>query len=194
MDIKDIFKFIGLIIGGIVTLTGLIGGIWSLYDRWCNRKPDLMLFTPYYFTCKDATTHQPCLMILARISNSSKQNAFLYLETMGIEIFSKGKWHKLLRLETDRDTPLITDFIDSEKVRFGVNDVKYLNRFGELMVSYDKPISGYIPATHKDGSLFDKIDRIRISIKDSHFRLYRLEVDLKEQRIKHDPDYHSEAL
>lgn len=190
----DLLKFIGSVVAGGAVLIGVIGGIWSLWDRWRNRKPNLTLFAPYHFSCRDAKTSWPILMILARISNSSKQNAFLYLETMGIEVYSKGKWHKLQRLEIDQKTPLETDFSESEKVRFGLNDVKYLNRFGDTIVSYDKPLCGYIPAARENEAVFNEIDKIRINIKDCRFKLYKLEVDLKEQRKRHDPTYRHEGL
>ena len=191
-NIADIVHVIGSIIGGTVILSGLIGGIWSLCDKWRDRKPRLILFVPHYFTCEDAQSRTPCLMLLARISNSSKQSTFLYLETLGVEIYSEGTWLKLQRLETDQKTSLITDFSDAEKVRFGLNDVKYLNRFGESLVTDNKPVSGYIAAARTDEAVFGQIDKVRISVKDCLLRSYRLEVDLEKQRREHDPTYRAQ--
>jgi len=185
MELKSIIS----IFTHIAVIVGVIGGIWSLWDRWDNRTPNLSLFNPYNFSCNEAKTNRPVLMILVMISNSSKQNAFLYLMTMDIEGYSGEKWHKLQILDTDSTTPLETDLSDSDKVRFGVNDVKYLYKFGDCIVRYDKPLIGYIPVTHKNESVLQKIQKLRINVKGCNFNLYKLEVDLKEQRKKHDPSY-----
>lgn len=193
MKIVDMVKSIWNILAGKkilakgLVLLGVIGGIWSLYDRF--DKPTLTLFAPYTITCRDAKLNQPCLLILAMISNSSKQNTFLYLMTMDIEGYSGGKWHKLQYLDTDSTTPLETDLSDSDKVKFGVNDIKYLYKFGDCIVRYDKPLIGYIPVSHENESVLKNIDKLRINIKDCQFRLHTLEVDFKEQRRKHDPTY-----
>lgn len=192
MKILDRIKFVGSILAAVTIIIGVIGGIWSLFDKWENRRPNLSLFAPYTFTCRDAKSNRPHLFILAMISNSSKQNAFLYLMTMDIEGYSGEKWHKLQRADTDSATPLETDLSDSDKVRFGVNDVKYLNKFGDCIVRYDKPLTGYIPVNHENESVLKGIEKLRINVKDCQFRLYTLEVDLKEQRRKHDPTYQPE--
>lgn len=188
-QVISLFKSIGAVGVTIAVVVGVIGGIWSLWDRIINRKPILKLFTPYYFSCKDGVSMQPVLMILVRISNSSQKSAFLYLETMSIEVMSNGKWYKTKRLNTEQTTPLKTDFSEAEKVRFGINDVKYLNRFGCTVVSYDNPLSGYVPVAHEEESVLTNIDKIRIKVTDCHFKSYEMEVDLKEQQRNYDPDY-----
>ena len=81
-----LLKLVGQIVGGIILVTGLIGGIWSLWDRWEDRKPRLELFVPEQYTGTDTGANQRFLAILVRISNSSTKNAYLCPETMAVKV------------------------------------------------------------------------------------------------------------
>jgi hypothetical protein len=177
-------SLIGLI-GGLV---GALSGLLALWDRWKNRKPRFILFAPYNFTGQDAETRRRVLFVYLRIANLSKNRAFLYLETMSVEIKSSGKWHKAVVGNTDSKTPFETDFPEFDKVRFGLHDVKFINRFDETIVDCDAPLCGYIPLIYKDEDIIHP-EGIRIKVKDCHLKSYTMEVDFAEQQRKHDPDY-----
>lgn len=173
------------IIGGFI---GAISGLLALWDRWKNRKPRLYLLAPYNFSCNDAFTKRPIRLFYIRIANSSKKPAFLYIETMSIEVNSSGIWHKMEILKTDSKTPLETDFSESQKVCFGLRDMKYINRFDETVVDYDSPLCGLVPLAFQSNTIH-KIEKIKMKIKDCHLNSYTMVVDLANQQRKHDPDY-----
>ena len=189
-----LIKVGGSVLGAVVILTGSIGGIWSLYDRYKNRRPNLNLFVPENFTGEDRVSKQLFLHILVLISNDSKRNAYLLPFTMSIEIMSDGKWNKIQIGWIGKKKHLETDFDERQKIIHGIDEVEILRRFESPVISYDNPLTRYISITHKNSSILKSIDGVRLKIRDCHFKLYVLSCDLKEQRKKYDPDYLPEGL
>jgi len=175
------------LLGGLAGIISLIVTMWAL---WMNRSPSLHLFAPHYFVGLDAKSRVPVLNVLLRISNASERSAFLYLETMSVEMDYDGKWVQMLRLETDPDKPIQTDFSDSKALTFGLKHCRYLPRFGNPVISRDNPLSGFI-ALAGDSSIKDLKWplRMRLKVFDCHFVKHVLEVNFTTQRERFDPDY-----
>jgi len=152
-------------------------------------EPKLNLFIPHYFTAIDGVTKLPVLLMFVRISNDTKSTAVLYPETMSIEVRNKGTWYRAQILETDNTTPLKTDFDESKKVAMGLTDARYLNLHGENKVTYDNPISGWVPVTFENRTISGDIDTIKVNVEDCHSKKFQMQVNLREQRKEHDPSY-----
>ncbi|GEM_PF-5397092 len=73
--------FIG-VIGGII---GIITGLWTLFDRLKNSKPQIKIFIPFSFKSNDAITHDYLLHLYIRFSNLTQVPAFIFLETLEVE-------------------------------------------------------------------------------------------------------------
>lgn len=181
-------KKIVIVIGFLGAIIALTNGLYTIYAVVKNRKPELKAFIPYNFTgYADADKPKPILGLLVRIANERRNSAYLYLETMSIDIKYNNTWHTTEILMTDSKTPFKPQFDEtSEYIRFGVNDVGYLNRFADNRITYDKPITGYIIVTYTDREALKGFDKVRVRVRDSHMRLHDMIVDLGKQ-LKYDP-------
>ncbi len=171
--------------------TGIIGGIaglMALYDRWCDRKPQLRIFAPYNFTGIDAQTENPVLSIFLRISNSSRASAFLYLETMSVELFYDGSWVRTKRLDPKPGALASTDLPEEQQVAFGITEAPFLTKFGATLVTIDNPLCGYVVVSHSDRRILSGFSRIRVAVNDCHLHNHCVTIDLQEQKRKHDPN------
>ena len=179
-NLKDFSILIGVILG----LIGIAGGYLTLIDKWKNRKPKLNLFVPYNWSGVDTGANKRFLNLYLRISNSSNKSAFLYLETLYVEVKINGKWFPTEFFEVELKG---TDFPEAEKERFGIGKVEFLKRFNENVVTYDKPLCGYISVTCNKDSIFESsIEAIKVEVYDCHERRYILHVDLNKQ-LEKDP-------
>jgi len=168
-------------VGGII---GIVGGWWSLCDKYKNREPRLSLFVPYNWSGIDTGAQKRYCFLFIRISNSSSKSAYLYLETMSVYLKIDDKWYCTLRRDEEVKE---TDFPESLKKRFGLEKANYLNRFEDNVITYDKPLCGYITVEHRNDSIFErKIQEVKIKVYDCHGKLYTLKTDLEEQ-LKKDP-------
>ncbi len=176
----DISTIIG-ICGGII---GLIGGCISIYEIWKNRKPKLKLFAPFYWFGQD-TKATSTLSILIRISNASKKSAFLYFETISVEIKKDDIWAKGKVLTVMSDT-IICDLPNETQVLYGINKVAYLNSFTDAIIEHNNPLTKYIAIGGLDKEYLLKPEGIRIIVEDCHHKIYTLKVDdFVKQKIKH---------
>lgn len=171
------------IVGGIV---GAVAGVLALWDRWKHRHPRLLLFAPYSFSGVDIGNGRKCLNVLCRLSNSSQKAAFIYLETMKVELAKAGNWHVVQRVDFPKGQTPKTDFSSSEKIHFGVDDVPYFSRFGTSVISRDNPFSGYLCVISDQEDILQNPTKLRISIRDCHFKEHIVKVDFAEQK-KQDP-------
>ena len=149
----------------------------------------LRIFASLQF-CFDVGAKKRFLAMLTRISNLSQKNAYLLSETLSVEIEKGGRWYKTEIAWVPNKEYITTDFTETQKVIFGVEEIKLLKRFEAPIITYDQPLTRYIVVTHKDEDILEHIDAVRIQIRDCHKKLYKMEVNLKEQRKKYDPDYH----
>lgn len=175
--------------------TGLLGGIAGvvslvivLTDLWINRKPDLELFAPFAFHARYTDSGPVGLHVFVRISNSSRKDAFVYLETLAAEIKSKGNWYKAQLPITDPDKPIVVpNFTEFTVDRFGLKWARYFNRFKDNVITMEHPLSGYIAITHGDSNIMTNAEAIRLSFRDCHMHQYSLEANFEEQRERYGP-------
>ncbi len=166
----------------IGAVTGLSAFALTLYKHFYNRKPRLRLFAPWLFTCSSSpqTIEPNQLRVLVRISNLSSRIAFLYFETMDIQLIKNGRSTKALLLEQSTEFAT-TDFGLRDKVLWGTDSVRLISRFDELSIPYDSPLVGYICLTTEDKELLINPDKIKFEVRDCHWNKHILEVDFKEQ-------------
>lgn len=167
--------------GGII---GLIGGCISIYEIWTNRKPKLQLFAPFYWQGQD-TKAGLTLSILIRISNSTKKSAFLYFETISVEIKKNDIWVKGKVLTVMSDT-ITCDLPIETQVLYGINKVAYLNSFTDAIIERNNPLTKYIAIGGLDKEYLLNPEGVRIIVEDCHHKKYTLKVeDFVIQKIKH---------
>jgi hypothetical protein len=185
----DSLGFYTAVIGGITGIVGGIAGALSLHDRWKHRKPALELFAPYFYRACDSETGRLAFNVLIRISNSSKRTAYLYPETMCVQLRSDWTWSDVQVLHVLRETAE-TDFNEPQDAHFGTQDVPYLRRFEMTAISQDTPLTRYICLSSDNEYLLTHPKGIRIEIHDCHLRKHVLLIDdFEEQRIKYDPTF-----
>ena len=176
------------IIGGTAGIIGCIAGLLALYDRFWHRKPRLSIFAPYHFSGRDAVSGQPIYAIFLRIANNAKESAFLYLETMAVEIYSGNQWHKARRLEIEPSIKEITtDLPEHQQVTFGLAEAPFLSKFGSTLITFEQPLCGYIVVGYPDLKVLRGISKIKISVEDCHSHLHSTIIDLRRQSLR-DPD------
>jgi hypothetical protein len=163
---------------------GILGGLLSLRDRWQNRKPHLQLFAPYLFWGTDVANKRRFLFLYLRIANSSQKNAYLYLETMSVMLKINGIWYRTYFSDQEIKR---TDFSDAEKLHFGIGKARVINRFEDNIITFDKPLCGYVILGHANDAIFDgAIEKVKIEVEDCHHEKSALYADLEEQ-LKKDP-------
>ena len=178
------------IVSNIGVIVALSLGAIQVVEWWNNRNPKLQLFVPEYYTGTDVGANERFLAILVRISNLSQKNAYLLPETMAVKIKSDGKWHTTKIPWIPNKEYIETDLTESQKVIIGTNEVKLLKRFESPVITYDNPLTRYIPLYCDDANVLEKVEGIKIYVEDSHHKPHIMEVgSLTEQRNKHDPDY-----
>ena len=174
-------------IANISFWTGLIGGLAglvALIDRWRDRRPHLHLFAPYYFSCFPSSTPlsgTSICNIFVRISNTSKCAAYLYLETLSVDLKKDGIFHKTKRLDVEFGANVATDFSQPEKIRLGIGRVPWLSRFDDTTITREKPLSGYVAVTTNDDAVVRDPEGIRLCIRDCQMKEHVMEVDLRKQ-------------
>jgi hypothetical protein len=165
-----------------------VAGI-QIYEWYKNRQPKLELFIPQYSTGRDPNSNTIVLNMLVRISNSRVKNAYLFPETMSVEVKNNGTWYKT-QIEWIPNITYLTfaDITPHQQTIWGMNEVPVLKRFENPVIKYDNPLSRYITVTHKKSeSVLKNPSDIRIKVRDCHMQLYTMEVDLSKQK-KYDPD------
>jgi hypothetical protein len=183
MKFKRIRNF-AVIIGVIVGFFGVIGGLLSLHDRWANRCPDLELFTPYNWSGIDIGNQKRFLCLYLRISNNSQRSAYLYLETMSVMVKINGNWYQTYFIDEEVKE---TDLPEAGKQRLGLGRAHFLNRFEDNVITFDKPLCGYIIVGYDNDSIFNgSLEEVKIEVEDCHEKKYILYTDLAEQ-LKRDP-------
>lgn len=182
----DLKKF-ALLVGIIAGLVGVVGGWITLYDKWRNRKPKLSLWVPYNWTGEDIGAQKRFLALYLRISNTSNKEAYLYLETMSVSLKIKNNWYRVYLSDLPYEGIKETDFPERELRHFGIGKVKFLNRFEDNIVTFEKPLCGYVVVGYKDDSIFNEsIDMIRLEVEDCHRKKHILYTDLEKQ-LESDP-------
>ncbi len=171
------------------SIAALILTVTQLCDWWENREPKLKLFVPYTFTGRSTLNDTLALLILARISNSHAKNAYLFPETMSVQVRSNNIWYITPLAWVTGGDFLVSDLPKNEEVSSGVNEIPILKRFENPIITYDNPLSRYIAVTHENESVLKNITDIRIEVEDCHKKLYEMEVNLVEQQRVHDPNY-----
>lgn len=163
---------IGGIIGGII---GIITGLWTLFDRLKNSKPQIKIFIPFSFKSNDAITHDYLLHLYIRFSNLTQVPAFIFLETLEVELYSdeSKKWHKAQRL-TLINEKITTDFSKEMEKMLGVNIAKTLSVFDETLIMFNKPLSGYLTFKVENR----KYSKIKGTVKDSRHKRLKIKSDL----------------
>lgn len=171
--------------------TGFLGGLagllvlgLELFRLWRDRKPRLRLFTPDWFVGFDAVHKKPVLNVLLRISNSSSRIAFLYLETMQVEIQILREWKQREVLETSHVEKISTDFPKEKGAALGLSHIGYLNRWKAPAVSSEAPLSGYVAMDYDAGWKACDLSGIRINVEDCHRRKHRLSAKLGKEENK----------
>ncbi len=175
----DIANWVGLI-GGI---SGLVALGLQLYELQKNRKPQLKLFIPYHFTGTQHETKYRTLFLLLRISNSTNADAFLYLETLRVELLYKGIWYQVTTLDIGEE--IQTDFPEVIQHLSGVKYVKGFNKFKSPAISRNNPFSTYLPVTFPDMAVIENAEEVRITVKDCHLEKYTLQSKI----ILNDPQH-----
>ena len=99
------------LIGGTI---GTVAGVLALIDRWRDRHPRLHLFAPHNFYCKMPSSGTEIWNILVRFSNTSRCAAYLYIETLAVDIKRHGRFHKARTLISEFGAEVQTDFSESE--------------------------------------------------------------------------------
>lgn len=179
-DLKSLAGLVAL----ILSILGIIGGLLSLYDKWENRKPNLELFVPYNWSGVDTSNQKSFLCLYLRIANTSHKSAYLYLETMSVMLKINGVWYTTYFIDQEVKQ---TDFPDAEKQRFGLGKAHFLNRFEDNIITFDKPLCGYVVLGHDNDAIFNnKINEVKIEAEDCHGVKHEVHVDLGEQ-LKRDP-------
>jgi len=175
-----VFTMIG-ICGGIV---GLIGGCISICEIWTNRKPKLKLFAPFYWHGQNTKTGL-VLSILLRISNSTKKSAFLYFETISVEIKKNNIWTKGQVLTVMSDT-IACDLPIEDQAIYGISKVAYLNSFTDAVIERNNPLTRYIAIGGLDKECLLNPEGVRITVEDCYHKVYTLSVDsFVKQKNKH---------
>jgi hypothetical protein len=174
------------IVSNIGIITALFLGIIQITEWWNNRKPNLELFIPQFSTGRDSNSNILALNMLVRISNSRVTNAYIFPETMSIEIKSNGTWHKTqIAWIPDKTHLVFADISRYEQTMWGMNEVPILKRFENPVITYYTPLSRYITVTHEENeSVLKNPTDIRIKVRDCHMELYTLDVNLSEQQKK----------
>ncbi len=176
-----------IIIGVVGGIIGALAGSWSLFDRFANRHPRLLMFAPYNWAGSD-TTAGPTYGIFIRLSNLSQAPAFLYLETLKAELYSGGTWHTALVLSLPQTHAIATDFPQELQAHLGLNDARVLNRFLDGLVTYDRPLCGYILVSSPFDDMTTPLEAIRLSVFDSHLkRPHTMTADLRRQERLYAP-------
>jgi hypothetical protein len=177
-------KNFAILAGVILSVLGVFGGLLSLCDKWKNRKPNLELFAPYQWSGIDTGAQKRFSCLYLRIANSSRKSAYLYLETMSVMVKINGEWYTTYFIDQEIKQ---TDFPEAEKLRFGLGKAHFLNRFEDNIITFDKPLCGYVVLGHDNDAIFNNdIDEIKIEVEDCHREKYKLRANLKEQS-KRDP-------
>ena len=179
----------GIIIGLVGGIVGAILGGWGLYDRYEQRRPKLAVFIPYHWAGKDQETGDIYILYL-RISNISQAPAYLYMETLKIEIFENNKWQKAQVLHLPSNRPLVTDLPTGWASTVGIFDAKPINRFTDGLVTYDKPLCGYLFVKSPFKKSDPKLSKVRVSVFDSYLKKkhpHIIDVDISEQINSYDP-------
>lgn len=172
----DVGAIAGLIVAGI-----------QISNWYENREPKLELFIPQFSTGRDPNSNTLVLNMLVRISNSHAKNAYIFPETMSVEVKKNGTWYKT-QIVWIPDTYLtFADIPPYQQNIWGMNEVPVLKRFENPVITYANPLSRYITVTHKNESVLENPTDIRIEVRDCHMKLYKMEVDLSKQK-KYDPD------
>jgi hypothetical protein len=176
------------VVSNIGIIVALSLGVIQVVEWWNNREPKLELFVPQFSTGRDPNSNILALNMLVRISNSHAKNAYLFPETMSIEVKNNSTWHKThIAWISDRTYLVFADISPYEQTVWGMNEVPILKRFENAVISYDNPLSRYITIVHENESVLQNVDGIRIQVRDCHMKLYKMEVDLAEQS-KYDPE------
>jgi hypothetical protein len=126
------------------------------------------------------------LSILIRVSNTSNADAVLYFETMSVELKWKGIWHKVMVLFPDPGWTPGTDFDESQKVTFGIDEVKWLTRYENQAITRNTPLLRYMAVTADDRDLLRHCDCIKVQVRDCYRKMHTMVVDFSEQK-KLDP-------
>jgi len=169
------------LIGPIGGMIGAIGGALSLREYWKNRKPSLRLFVLSWFTALNGPDKKPVLGILLRISNNSRKSAFLCWETISIELRERDRWRKLGAGDFDTRATFEIDFDEDTKSRLGIGRAPFIDRFGDMSVTYDKPLWGWIMAMCERSDLTEGATTpLRIRVQDCHAQEYLLRADLPQ--------------
>jgi hypothetical protein len=180
------------IIGAIGGVVGSVAGALALRDRWRHRKPILRLFAPYQFIGTNSGSGERTLILLLRISNLSRANAFLYLETLACKVRNGENWFPTTVLQVPPDVNRFkTNLPSHQQLQFGLHEVGPLRRYTNPVVSLSEPLTGYVVLTCNDPTILESPDAIQVSVRDCQFRLYKMVVDFAEQRRRYDPTWGS---
>lgn len=179
---RDMLTTISVWIGVAGGVIGAVAGLLALRDRWKHRRPRLKLFAPYQYTGEDAASKRKCLNLLCRFSNSSQAVAFVYPETMTVQLEKAGKWYPVQQVYFPRGHSAKTDFSKGERVRCAVDDVPFLSRFDATVVTRDKPLSGYLCVTSGREDVLENPTSVRITIRDCHLKKHTMTVDFAKQK------------
>jgi hypothetical protein len=140
------------------------------------------LFAPYNWSGLDTGPGKKIVCFVVRLSNGSRAPAFLYLETMSVELRYAGNWVKTEWCEPPASVQhLRTDFPEELRTLLGVDVLKPLRRFQDLHVTYAAPVSGLLILRPDGDEACRGFDAIRVTVKDCHLKPHVLTADVTEQ-------------
>lgn len=166
---SDLLSYIG-IFGGII---GTITGSWALFDRYRNRKPNILVSAPFHYVANNSVAGK-IAFIFFRFSNTSKTPTYIYLETISVQLFYPdcNQWEKA-EILTQVGSDVKTDFPPHMNAIMGINKARNLDKFDDTSIKYGIPLCGYL--TFKIRS--DKFSKLRGEVLDFRLKKIKFELD-----------------
>jgi hypothetical protein len=170
-------------------LIGILGGVAGIlalvnqgYTMWQNRLPKLVMFIPFAIIGDQAKERH--LILLVRLANTSERPANMYLETLHSEVFSDGQWHHAPIVIFAANAKISFDLPPEIQRQSGVKDIKFFEIFDNALITLDHPYSRYLVLSPKNVPILEKVERLRIKLRDCNLHEHVVEAEVQRDRKK----------